>query len=398
MGEDRQDLSGKSALEFLHLCLRGRWDREALAAARLLGAYDDFDWDALCRAARAGGTAPLLSHVARGQGLLPASVEADLLLTYFQSAADNLTLLRELERVLCALGAADVPVALLKGAALTNTVYGDPALRPMTDLDLLVRQMDASTALRLLSALGYRRAHGEPHPGDALAYENEIVLRKQMPVGTLVEVHWSLFDSPYHQHVLCMDWFWQTALLSHVGDASARVLGPEAQVLHLCGHLMLHHGNGWEARLLWLHDVAEVITHYQGQLDWDDVLAHAEAYDLVLPLQRILPYVAGTWRVPIPPAVLDRLRTLRPSREEARVFTRLTAARRPVAQRFWADLASMPGRGHRLRFAWRNLLPSAAYMQQRYHVPHRLLVPLYYPYRWFLGLRSALAVLLASPR
>lgn len=31
-------------------------------------------------------------------------------------------------------------------------------------------------------------------------------------------------------------------------------------------------------------------------------------------------------------------------------------------------------------------------MRHRYHVPHPLLVPLFYPYRWTLGLRSALKI------
>jgi hypothetical protein len=133
-------------------------------------------------------------------------------------------------------------------------------------------------------------------------------------------------------------------------------------------------------------------------LDWDDVLRHAEAYGLVLPLQKILPYVADSWGVRIPQDVLDRLLAHPPSREEARVFARLVTAGRPVAQRFWADLAGMPGWADRVHFAWGNLLPSASYMRQRYQLPHRLLVPLYYPYRWFLGVRSALTALLASRR
>ena len=52
-----------------------------------------------------------------------------------------------------------------------------------------------------------------------------------------------------------------------------------------------------------------------------------------------------------------------------------------------------PGRflsrwSERLGYAWTHLFPSAAYMRQRYDIPHPLLLPLYYPYRWFRGLRS----------
>lgn len=94
--------------------------------------------------------------------------------------------------------------------------------------------------------------------------------------------------------------------------------------------------------------------------------------------------------MPIRPAVLERLRALRPLRNEKRVFGCLTAAHRSVARRFWAGLASMPGWGPRLRFVWRNLFPPAGYMRYCYRIAHPPVVPLYYPYRWFLGLRRAL--------
>ena len=52
------------------------------------------------------------------------------------------------------------------------------------------------------------------------------------------------------------------------------------------------------------------------------------------------------------------------------------------------DPASMLGWRAWSRFAWRNFFPSVDYMQHRYDIPHRLLALLYYPYRWWVGLRS----------
>jgi len=135
-----------------------------------------------------------------------------------------------------------------------------------------------------------------------------------------------------------------------------------------------------------MHDVAEVIVFYQKQIDWDQVLTRAQVYDLVLPAQQILPRVGEEWHAPIPTDVLERLRALCPSCGQKRVFNG-RAAHRLVAQGVWVALAGTPGWGPRLRFAWCVLFPSADYMQYRYRIPHRLLVPLYYPYRWFLGLR-----------
>ncbi len=380
MIEPQQAAPDESVKRFLRLCLRHRWDPTALGAARTLTTHGDFDWDGLRQVAQAEGLAPLLYRIVRGQNLLPLSVKQDLRRAYDENVLRNTFLFHKLEEVLRHLATEGVDIILLKGAALSKTVYGSAGVRPMGDLDLLVREEDVPTALRVLPALGYETV-------PPLAYRSEVMLRKQGLVETVIEVHWNLFVPPYYQHVLPIDWFWQTALPVRIGNAPSLVLGPEAQVLHLCGHLLLHHSG---EELLWLHDVAEVIAFYREQIDWEQVLARAQAYDLVLPTQQILTRVGEEWQAPIPPDVLERLRALRPSRDEERVFAWLAARHSSAAQRFWADLASMPGWGPRLRFVWRNLFPPAGYVQHCYRIAHPLLLPLYYPYRWFLGLRSAL--------
>ena len=62
-----------------------------------------------------------------------------------------------------------------------------------------------------------------------------------------------------------------------------------------------------------------------------------------------------------------------------------------VLQRFWYDLASMPGWRPRLRYALVHLFPGRDYMRQRYPLRHPRLWPLTYPYRWLHGLFQALS-------
>ena len=49
-----------------------------------------------------------------------------------------------------------MPFLVLKGAALAHLVYGDPRLRPMRDVDLLIRKADAGRALDVLMRCGFR--------------------------------------------------------------------------------------------------------------------------------------------------------------------------------------------------------------------------------------------------
>jgi len=63
-----------------------------------------------------------------------------------------------LAEVLAALRAAGVRAALIKGCALSGTIYPDPATRPMLDLDLLVPAPRMADAARALYGIGFVRA------------------------------------------------------------------------------------------------------------------------------------------------------------------------------------------------------------------------------------------------
>lgn len=368
-------------------CQAARGRSAELAAARALAAGETFDWELVSRRALEERIAPLLHSVLDAERFAPAAVHRQWEEAYLATARRNLFLFHELEEALAALNEAGVDVLVLKGAALAETLYGNIAVRPLVDFDLLVRRGQAAQALKVLGDLGYRRAGIEPHAGIALLHENEILLRKEGRMDVHLELHWSLFDSPHYQERLPMAWFWESATPASIGDREARILCAEAQLLHLCGHLMLHHrGN----ELLWLHDVAELLCAYEGRIAWSTVLEKAVACELVLPLQQIISVVVAEWGAPVPAGVLAHLAALRPSAAEAQVFSWLAGEEeRPVLKRFWADLASMPDWSQRFSYAWRQLFPSRQYMRHRYGINHSYLLPFYYPYRWWLGLYRA---------
>ncbi len=371
----------------LQLSLRGRLQPGALRELEALAARGQVDWDDLYRRAVAARLGPLLYASLRGVASVPPSTLQALRSLYQSNSVRNLVQLHELGIALSHLSGGGVPVIVLKGAALAETVYRNIGARPFGDIDLLVHPDHLSALCRLLAEPGYRPVRAETHAGAHAEYENELTLRKPGRVEMLLDIHWSLFDSPYYQDKISMDWFWQTAAPARLGSVDIAVLGTEAEILHLCGHLWLHHGG---SDLFWSHDIAEVIAAREGNLDWDELVSQARCHELVVSVRRTLHRIAAEWRLPIPARVLAQLDAMQPTPGEARVFGWLTAESRPVAQRLWADLASTPSWRRRLRFAWSNIVPSSAYMRQRYRIRHAALLPFYYPYRWFLGISSAL--------
>ena len=388
-----------AVVRFTLLCLAARRqaDPGRVAELRELAHSGEVDWEDCQALAETEKLEPLLFAFLAGQGVLPGPVEARWRLAYRRNAARNALVFHELAHVLRQLAGARVPAILLKGAALALTVYEKPALRPMADLDLLLHPADVPDALEALQAEGYAMSLPELGLVNALEYTNEFLLSRPGGAEIPVELHWGLFNSPFYGHEALEAWLWEGALPAQPVEGVSlppRIFRPEAQILHLCGHLALHHaGEG----LLWLNDIAEVTYHYREQIDWRILLEQAQAADLVLPLQQVLPRVAEGWQAPIPAEALAALGALQPSPVEARVFGGMSTGQRSVASEVWSGLAGLGGTAGRLRYLAAKLLPSAAYMRQRYRIRNAALLPLYYPYRWLLGVRSALSFM-AKPK
>jgi hypothetical protein len=120
------------------------------------------------------------------------------------TTAHNLRLFRKLELVLCRLDAGGVPIIVLKGAALAQEVYRNAGLRPMADLDLLVRGEDEPLRRWLLSTLGYESLC--PDLGDDTdTYGHAVMLVHSAAAAAALDIHSSQFRSLYHSYRVPMD-------------------------------------------------------------------------------------------------------------------------------------------------------------------------------------------------
>ena len=119
------------------------------------------DESALLEAARVEGVLALCQyHLRRSPAWAqyPETLRAALTRHAYQEAAVEMLRAAELRAVLAALAQQDLPVLLLKGAALAYTLYPEPHLRSRCDTDLLLpSREDAERAGRVLQPLGYQQ-------------------------------------------------------------------------------------------------------------------------------------------------------------------------------------------------------------------------------------------------
>ena len=83
---------------------------------------------------------------------------------------------------------------LLKGADLRLRVYENPALRPMTDLDLLISPETLGAVRALLRDIGYTLLIDSvnPRPGFRERYRVGLHFLGPPPVSLMVDLHWEL--------------------------------------------------------------------------------------------------------------------------------------------------------------------------------------------------------------
>jgi hypothetical protein len=247
--------------------------------------WDSGRWGRTLRIADWHRLSPILfCHLAPGRDA-PAPVRSALERAYLSSSARSLFIADAQRRVVDALLAGDVPPLLLKGAALVETVYPDPAQREMLDLDILVPSERVADATRALAPLGYRplTESGTPglastqleldaHHGPALVGEEHLVA---------VELHHHL-TIPGEGHRFEIDQIWDRA---HASSRGPHLLpSSEDLLLHVSLHFTRNRVGGSSRRrhtggaLAQICDIARIVEHEQ--LDWEGLAASVRSYGL----------------------------------------------------------------------------------------------------------------------
>jgi hypothetical protein len=231
----------------------------------------DSGWDDLVTLADRHGLTPVLYQRLRMLGAsasIPRRAVQRLGKAYLSIARDNQRLYAELGHVLRALQKDRIPTIALKGAHLAAVVYGNIALRPMCDVDLLVKSDDLSAAEAVLLGMGYEQYGG----ADRFAMHLAPLIKPGMAP---VEIHWTI-EQPANPFKIDTDGLWERARSATIAGVEVLVLSPEDLLLHLCLHTCFQ--NMFDVGLRGLCDIATTIHHYHDDIDWARVQQRARAW------------------------------------------------------------------------------------------------------------------------
>ena len=250
--------------ELCLLLVRARLTPEARERASSLLA-GPLEWPRFLERARRYGIFPLVYSGLQTLGFpgMPEPVRSEWTKIFGLNAIRNELLAKELARILRLLGGRGIRVVPLKGVALGETLYGDPALRPAADIDVLVPRKQALEAFRLLVASGYQSELTRPQLLDlAVRYGKHCTLTRHEPLRDYsLELHAGLFWGAELERE-ALEALWSEARRECFYGIPAFALSPEWELLYLAAHAAQHA----RLALTWYVDLDRICR--REALDW----------------------------------------------------------------------------------------------------------------------------------
>jgi hypothetical protein len=257
-------------------------------------------WPRLFERAKRYQLFPLLYAGLRTLGFprVPDPVRSEWTTIFQFNAIRNELLAMELARILLLLGNAGIPVMPLKGIALGESLYSDPALRVCADIDVLVPTKDVAEAFHLLVSSGYEAEFTQPRLLDLVVrYGKHCILTRQDRMRAYyLELHSGLLWGGQLEREL-LEEIWSDAGRRSFSGVPAFALSPEWEFLYLAVHAAQH---GW-LYLRWYVDLDRLCC--RGTIDWKKVSEKAKWLGWEAAVRSSLAACASLFETPLDPAL-----------------------------------------------------------------------------------------------
>jgi hypothetical protein len=271
---------------------------------------DQINWEEFIRLATYHGVAGLLLYWMKKLKLessLPRDVHRSLHGIHKSQAhflGDHQEIIR---KILMRFHQSRIEVILLKGAQLGHIDYPRFSLRPMGDIDLLVKGSDQLRVIKLLLEMGFN------------LYETggtcNRFFSKGVPKGKKRETHKPVFVEVHsnlqvpvrlnRSFIVDMDEFWNGGQGKSINGFPFLQLCPTHNLIYLCSHLAEHHFS----RMIWAYDVALLIQRHGEEIDWEKLEELCARMRIRSPLYHSLRLCRELFGIPISERVLRNLST-----------------------------------------------------------------------------------------
>jgi hypothetical protein len=269
------------------------------------------------------------------------------------------------------LSAAGVRARVLKGPAVANLDYPDPALRLFVDIDLIVRSEEFDRAVTALTEAGHRRRHRQPRPGFDRRFSKgtSFVAHERLDI----DLHRTFVMGPYGLRVQ-LDDLWGPGSTFRLGGTQVEALDPEVRFLHACFHTAL---GDVVPRLVPQRDVAQMLLN--GRLDLDRVDSLMRRWQAEAVVAKAVAHTWSTLGLQDSSAWIDRVRRAPVSAHAERQLALYSDPHGSYTRKSLGALRAVPGIRDKAAFAYALTFPEPSYVEGRYTSPRQ---------RWWKALRQ----------
>lgn len=290
----------------------------------------------------------------------------------YQEAALEMLRAEELRKILAVLAEHDLPVLIMKGAALAYTLYPKPHLRSRCDTDILLpTRKDAEHASEILQMIGYEQPMAVP--GDLISYELGCYKKMMGEVNHTLDIHWGMSNSALFANRFSFNELKTSVIPIPKLTPQAYGLSAQHALLLACMHRINNLWPGIADRLIWIYDIHLLAESLAG-IQWQEFATLAADRKLCGPCFDGLNMAHTLFNTDLPQNIYDRLQ-LGADKEK---FNPNNAQ---IRWRYkWLIFRYLPIKTG-LQLLLQYLFPDRKYLKNRYNFKGNLYLP------WFYGLR-----------
>ncbi len=330
------------------------------------------NWDYIFKKLKKNGLSFLIYyHLNRLKfnGYIPSSILEQMERGYYANCARNAVICEEVKKVLKAFNEENIKAIVLKGVFLAENIYKNIALRPMADVDILVKEEDVLRANEVLnsldypSALNYKNFFKRP-PVSSI---NTLIYRSRSNSHFFIHLHWHLINSTRPLDFLVrkidMGKIFSSAQATKIDGVDTLTLSPNHLLIYLSHHNLRHSFD----KLILLSDILAILRYYKGRINWDLVIEDAERFNLSLVLYYVLCFVSKMLRFEIPE--LEKLSPAKFGFSEKMFLFFINKGSCSYGLSYFIYLFIQRGSLHKLRFIGRTIFPSSYVMAHSFMLP-----------------------------
>jgi hypothetical protein len=249
---------------------------------------------------QAQGLTPLVYHRLRDQNLngsVPIEILDQLRKVYYLTAASNLAKLNQTSKVLQAFQEATILAIPLKGIALIESLYPNPAIRPMADVDLLIKPEDMDRVKGILEGLGYRWISSYRGSHNFIDEEGRWSLS--------LDLHTKFIRFDFLFHIDDTEIYDRLIQINFNHQIQVPIFCPEHQLIHLALHL----APGLYSQLnpTNLFDIYYLINGKQSELSWEYLVDFAKRAEVASYIYAPISLCVKIFDIKLPQSVLTQL-------------------------------------------------------------------------------------------